>query len=192
MNLIERAKNIVLRPKTEWPVIAGETPSTTDLFTGYAIPLALIGPVAGFIGFSAFGAMIPGGMQLGAGLGLVSAVLSFVLALAAVFVLGLIINALAPTFGGTQDKAQALKLAVYASTPSWLGGIFGLIPLLSILSLLASAYSIYLLYLGLPVLMKSPQEKSVAYTAVAIAAAIVLWIIVSALTGAMMWSRVMH
>src|SRR5258707_10703118 len=46
MSLVERAKNILLQPKTEWPVIAAEQATTGSLYTGYVIPLALIGPVA--------------------------------------------------------------------------------------------------------------------------------------------------
>jgi ABC-type Na+ efflux pump permease subunit len=45
--------------------------------------------------------------------------------------------------------------------------------LLTILGL----YSLYLLYLGLPILMKSPRDKAVAYTAVVIIAAVVLFML---------------
>ena len=33
MAISDRVKNICLTPATEWPVIAGETTSTTDLVT---------------------------------------------------------------------------------------------------------------------------------------------------------------
>lgn len=191
MKLIERAKNIVLTPKTEWPVIASEPATTSGLYTAYVIPLAAIGPVASFIGLSALGALMPTGVAaIGAGVGVVAGLLSFLLALVSVFVLGLIVDALAPTFGGTKNPMQALKLAVYASTPSWLGGIFGIFPLLAILGLIAAAYSVYLLYLGLPVMMKSPADKSAGYTAVTVVCAAVLSIVVSMITGAVLMSGI--
>ncbi|MFW9777128.1 YIP1 family protein, partial [Brucella melitensis] len=83
-----------------------------------------------------------------------------------VYVLALVINALAPTFGGTQNQGQALKVAVYASTAAMLGGVFSLLPALAILGLVAALYSLYLLYLGLPLLMRSPAARAVPYTAV--------------------------
>ena len=37
MNLFERAKNIIVTPKTEWEVIKGEQSSASDLFTKYVL-----------------------------------------------------------------------------------------------------------------------------------------------------------
>jgi hypothetical protein len=107
---------------------------------------------------------------------------TYVLALAGTYVLGLIIDALAPTFNGQRSQIQALKVAVYSSTASWIAGIFQLIPGLRLLTILG-LYSLYLLYLGLPVLMKSPRDKAGAYTAVVIVAAIVLFMVTGMLAG---------
>ena len=182
MNLVERAKAITLTPDTEWPVIAGEQPTLQDLFTQYAIPLAAIGPIAGPVG----SALLPfGPFRLGLGAALGVAITSFVMALVGVLIVGFIVNALAPTFGATKNQATAHKLAVYAMTPAWLGGIFGLVPLLAILGLVASAWSVYLLYLGLPTLMGNPKEKSMPYAALTVVCAIVVGLITSALTGAL-------
>ncbi|MBC8145148.1 MAG: YIP1 family protein, partial [bacterium] len=38
MGLVDRAKNILLKPKEEWQVIAGETPDTGAMVTGYMLP----------------------------------------------------------------------------------------------------------------------------------------------------------
>lgn len=189
MNLFERAKNILLTPNTEWPVIDGEADSVGSVFTGYAMPLAAIGPIVGALGMfllsSLFGSFLGGLVHLGIGLGLGLALLGFIMALVSVFVLGLIINALAPTFGGTPDQGRAIKLAVYSSTSSWIGGLFTFIPLLGgLIALAAWVYSIYLLYVGLPVMMKAPAEKAVGYTVVVVIAAILLWLLVSFAIGA--------
>jgi hypothetical protein len=96
-----------------------------------------------------------------------------VLSLVMVFVLALIIDAMAPTFEGTKSQVSALKLSAYASTAAFVGGIFSLLPSLSVLGAVAALYGIYLLYLGLPVLMKCPVDKAIAYTAVVVVCAIV-------------------
>ncbi len=47
----------------------------------------------------------------------------YVLGLIGIFLWSLIINALAPTFGGQKDSVQALKTAAYAATAAWVGGV---------------------------------------------------------------------
>ena len=187
MNLIDRVKSILLQPKETWVVIDSENTDVATLYTQYAMILAAIPAVCGFIGlsligFSAFGVSV----RVPLVAGLVNMVLSYVLSLVGVFVLGLIINALAPTFGGHKSQIQALKVAVYASTAAMVGGVFSLLPALSMLALIAALYSIYLLYTGLPVLMKSAPEKSIAYTVVVIIAAIVMGVIMGAVSSLFM------
>lgn len=183
MSLIERVKNILLQPKKEWPVIDRESTDTASLYTGYIMPLAAIGPVAGAIGMSMFGIM---GMRLPLGATLVHAVVSYGLALAMIYVMALIINALATTFGGRQNLNQALKVMAYAMTAAWVVGIFSLIPILAVLGLLGALYSLYLLYLGLPVLMKAPPEKALAYTIVVIVCGIVISIVIGWISSLML------
>ena len=43
--LIARVKGILLTPKTEWPVIAGESTTVADLYKGYIVWLAAIPPI---------------------------------------------------------------------------------------------------------------------------------------------------
>jgi Yip1-like protein len=185
MNIVDRVKNIVLTPKTEWPVIAAEATSVRELYLGYVVLLAAIGPVARFIGLCLFGFsfLFAGGFGVPIVWALSGAIAQYVLALVGVFIVGLIIDALAPTFGGEKNRLQALKVAVYASTPSWVAGVFYLLPALGILAVLASLYGIYVLYLGLPVLMKAPQEKAVPYTAVVIVCAIVVFVVIGLIAG---------
>ena len=59
MSIVERAKNICLTPNTEWPIIAAEPATPAALVTGYVVPLAAIGAVAGFIGGSIVGHTLP-------------------------------------------------------------------------------------------------------------------------------------
>lgn len=179
MNLVARVKAILLSPKTEWGVIEAEQATVGSLYTGYIMPLAAIPAVASFIGLGMIGTS---GYRWGMGSALTMAVTSYVMALAGVFVLALIVDALAPTFGGQKNQIQALKVAAYSSTASWLAGIFSLIPALSVLAILG-LYSLYLLFLGLPKLMKAPQEKAAGYTVVAIICAIVVYAVLAWVTA---------
>jgi hypothetical protein len=187
MALVDRVKNILLTPKTEWEVIDAEPTTVADLYKGYIMPLAAIGPVAQAIGFSVFGMPVPflGTYRTPVGTAITQAIVTYILTLVAVFVLALIIDALAPTFNGIPNRIQALKVAAYSYTASWVAGIFMLIPALSFLAILG-VYSLYLLYLGLPILMKAPKEKALAYTAVVILCGIVLFMLIGFAAAAFM------
>ena len=184
-NIVNRVKNILLTPKTEWDAVGAETTPTAALITGYVLPLAAVAAVAQFIGMSLVGTSLGfmGTFRMPIAWGLGMAVWHLVAAVIAVFVVGFIIDALAPTFGATKNSAQALKVAVYSYTPAWVAGILMILPLLGPLVLLVSLYSIYLMYLGLPRLMKNPEDKSAAYTAVTIICAIVVSVIIAVVGG---------
>ena len=189
--LLERVRNILLTPNTEWSVIAAESSTTGALYKNYILILAAIPPLAGFIKGSILGISVPfvGTVRLGFGVGLTQMLLQYALALGLVFVLALLIDALAPSFGGQKNPGQALKTAAYSYTAGWVAGAAVVLPWIGWLIALAGAiYGIYLLYLGLPHTMKAPPERSVGYTVVVFLIALVLsWVIgaaVGLVTGA--------
>jgi hypothetical protein len=170
----------VLKPKDEWGVIAGETTSVGQLFTGYAMILAAIPLVAGIIGMMAFAPRV-GGITIGYPIGMVIAigVVGYVIQLACVYLMGLIIAGIAPSQGGTNDKLSGFKLSVYASTPVWVAGILGIFPPLGPLVWLAYLYVIYLIYLGVGPVLRVPADKAVVATLIIVVAYIVLVIVLT-------------
>jgi hypothetical protein len=177
--LVARVKNILFQPRPEWERIDGEFATTQTLFTRYAMILAAIGPICSLLG----GQVLPiFGMRMPITGALVIAVVSYLLSLAGLFLLGLIINALAPSFGSVANKTQAMKVAVYSWTAAWIVGVFGLIPMLGVLAILG-LYSFYLLFVGLPILMKTPEDKKVGYFVVTVILGIVVYFIISAIVG---------
>ena len=161
MALIDRVKNILLTPKTEWPTIAGETATVQSILVGYALILAAIGPIALAIRFLAFG--------------LVGAVFAYVMSLVSLFVIAWIVDLLAPNFGGEKNFVQSFKLVAYAMTATWVAGIFKLLPYLGgLIGLVALIYSLYTFYLGAPALKKCSQDKAVVFTVVVVVCGIVL------------------
>jgi hypothetical protein len=175
-SLVARVKGMILKPAEEWKLVEAEAIDSRAIYMGYVAPLAAIGAVAGFVGGSLIGYSVPliGTFRTPIISGLISAIIMYALSFAAVFVVALIVDAFAPTFGGTKDKLRALKVTAYTYTPAWVAGVFSVIPSLAWIGALAGLYGIYLLYLGLPVLMKSPKEKAIGYTAAVTIAAIVV------------------
>jgi Yip1-like protein len=184
MDVVERAKAIILTPRTEWAVVEQEPGDPAYLFRNYVALLAAIPAVCGFIGTQILSS---GPHRIGFFGGIVAAIVRYILAFVLVYVVGLITDALAPTFGGAKSQPNALKLVVYSMTPVWLAGIFLLIPGLRILSILG-LYGLYLFWLGLPPLMKAPDDKSVPYAAAVVVCAIVATLVVGAIVRAIVWA----
>jgi Yip1 domain len=184
--LLARVKAILLTPRTEWPLIAAEPASIGSLYTGYILIMAAIPAVIRFVSASLIGVPVAflGYYRVDIGTGLTLAVVSYVLSLVGVFVIALIVDALAPTFSGEKNKVQALKVVAYSYTASWVAAIIGIIPGLGLISALVGlGYGLYLLNLGLPFTMKSPPEKSLGYTIVTIIAAIIVGIVLNLVIG---------
>ena len=179
--LIDRAKNILLKPNAEWRRIAAEPATIGDILVRYVLPLAAIGPVASFIGGQVFGygalgfSYRPSLMS-----SLSTAVTTYVLSVIGILVLALVAEFLAPKFDGEANRLAAFKLVAYSYTAAMLAGVFGLIPSLSFLAILG-LYSFYLFYTGVGPLMKVPLDKVLAYTVVTVLCAVVIYIVVGAL-----------
>lgn len=179
VSLIDRAKNIIMTPKTEWGVIDAEPATVQGLYTNYVIILAAIGPIAMAIGqqvfgWGAMGITIKPSINYSIGL----AVISYLLALVGVYAMALVIDALAPSFNGTKNNIQAFKVAAYAPTAAWLAGIFQIVPALAFLGIVG-LYSLYLYYLGMPRLMRVPNDKALGYVIVVCVAYVIVFVIIS-------------
>jgi hypothetical protein len=174
MSLVDRAKNILLKPTEEWPVIAAEPGDVVGLFKNYACILALVPLFAGILIATVLGALLAsfmGGVVGSVGFGalVLSQVIGYVVGLALIFAIAFIVSSIAPSFNGKQDLFQAAKLIIYATTPVWLSYIFLIIPLLGLLVVLgAIAYAVYLVYLGAGPVLGIPQEKIAGFTVVTI------------------------
>lgn len=171
MDIVARAKGLLMNPVQEWGLIAAEPADTATLFRSYVIPLAAVPAVAGLIGTMLMG----GGLMLG------SAVVGYVLALVGIFVLAKIVEMLAPRFGGPADPAAALKLAAYAPTASWVGGAFMIIPWIGWIPALAGGlYSLFLFYIGTPTVMRIPQGRVMGFALSVVLVAVLVNILIGA------------
>jgi hypothetical protein len=177
--LVDRAMKILFQPGAEWDRIKGERTSLGSLLMGYILPLVVLSAACGVIGMSLIGVGMFGvSVKVPIVQAVVSGVLQVVFTLVAVFLLGLLINALAPTFGSTQDPSQANKLAAYSMTAGLLAGVFTIFPPIAILGILG-LYSLVLLYIGLPRLMNTPADKRVGY----FVTILIIWIVGALVIG---------
>ncbi len=159
--IIQRVIAFVTNPTAEWGKIKNENTSVADLFLKYAIFLAAIQPICMIIGQLIWGYGFTGRY-------IIFAILLYVLNLVGIYVFGMVLDFLAPNFGSQKDLVKSMKVAVYSSTPAWVGGVFFLIFSIRGIGFLLALYGLYLLYLGIKLLKETPQDKIVGYLIVSI------------------------
>ena len=177
-NLIDRVKNILASPKTEWPKIDAEPNTPQAIFTGYVLILAAIGPI----------------VQIAVTLGsaIVPAIVHYAITLAVTFIMAFIVDALAPSFGGTRNFAKSLALVAYSWTAAWVAAIISFVPVIGgLVALAALIYSFYTFYLGAPVLGRAAVEKAAGYTIVVALCGIGLFVVLGGLLMSMMFGTSM-
>ena len=177
MNLVDRARNIIMSPKTEWAVVAEEAPSMNQILTGYVLPLAVLPAMAAVIGWGFVGGPFVGRHL---GYGVATGAVQLVAAVAGVYISALVIDFLAPNFASCKSLGRAMQLVAYSMTPAWVGGVLNILPMIGWLGMLFGLYGLYLLYLGLPHLMKTPQDKVGIYVIASIVVILLVYIVLSA------------
>lgn len=162
MAMLDRIKGILLEPKNEWVKIAPESTTTQNLYASWIMILAAIGPIAILLAWKS----VP------------FAIGNYVMSLIITFIIALVVDNLAPSFGGTKDFVASLKLTAYSYTAAWLAGIFHLLGHFGgIAILLASIYAWYTFFLGAPILKRCTSDKAVQFTIVIVLCGVVLGIL---------------
>ncbi len=168
MNLVERLKGILLSPKAEWPKIAAEPMSVQQIYTGWVMILGVIGPLAVLVA--------TGSVALAIG--------QYLMMLVVTALVALVVDLLAPSFGGRKGYEDSLKLAAFSYTAAYVGGIFALLGAIGgFLSLAAAVYAWYTFYLGAPVLGKCAAGKAVPFTIVVVLAGMAIGFLFALVIG---------
>jgi len=184
MNIVERAKSIIVKPKLEWQTIAVEEPNIGQLFTGYIIPLALIPAIATIVGLLIFaGAFLASYTWI-----ILTGVIQLVGAVIAVYITALVVDALAPHFSSQKNLGRAVQLVAFSYTPAWVAGIFNIIPFLGWVAIIGGFYGLYILYLGFPHTMKTPQDKVLVYLIVTVVVLIVVYLIIGSILSTLLFA----
>ncbi|HEY4147938.1 MAG TPA: Yip1 family protein [Chitinophagaceae bacterium] len=184
MNLVERARNILFTPKTEWNTIAGESATVGSLLTSYVIPLSLIPVLATIIN----GLALSGTLLLGRFF-IIAAVGTFIKSILAYVITTYVVDLLAVNFRSEKNIGRSAQLVAYASTGLWVSTILGIIPFLGWLAIIAGAsYSVFLMYLGVGILKKTPDDQRIVYVIITIVIMLVVMFIIEAIYNAVFFA----
>ena len=182
MNLIERVKNILANPKTEWLVIETEPATPQSVLINYVLPLAIISALGKILS-----AIMPSSFYTSSLMWI--AIIGFISILIGFYISIYVIDMLAPGFASEKNLGKSAQLVAYSNTPVWVAGFLSFIPMIGgLLAIAGWVYSIYLFYTGLGILKKTPEDKKVVYMVVAFIVMIAISFIVSAILTAIFGS----
>jgi hypothetical protein len=178
MNLIDRARNILLTPKTEWVTIAGESATLSSLLTSYVLPMAAIPAAA-----SVLSEMVIG-MGMSTKFIIMSALIAYVMAVVSFVITAYVADTLANIFKSEKNLDKSAQLVAYSATASWVASILSIIPVIGWISSIAGViYAIYLLYLGVGPVKKTPEDQRVIYVVIIVVVLIVASMVLESLLG---------
>lgn len=175
MNLIDRAKNILITPKTEWLVIDTEATTPQNILISYVLPLAAISALGTLLSIILPASFFRNYLVWMAIIGFISILIGF-------YISTYVIDMLAPSFDSEKNLGKSAQLVAYSSTPAWVAGFFSFLPMIGVLFAIGGwVYSIYLFYTGLGIMKKTSEDKKVVYMVVAYIVMIAVTFIVSAI-----------
>lgn len=178
--LLDHTIGIFTHPDSEWRDIRKQHRSKTLEFLTHVPLLAIIPAVAFYYGVTQVGWTLGGGdpVYLTSSSAMVLCSISYLSALAGVWIFGEFINWMAATYSDEPvDPHHGMAMAVYVTIPIFLSGIAGAMPVLWVnaaATVIAAAYSVYLIYEGIPILMNIDKERGFLYSTSIVTVALVL------------------
>jgi hypothetical protein len=165
---------LVMHPREFMTARAEAAPPLMSTLTNYVAILAVIPFLFTLIGEAAFhkGADV-------AGYAIVAGIIGYIFAIVSFFVVSYIVSMLAPRFASSTDQGKAAKLVSYVYTPVYLVAILNIVPALRIVSFLGLLYGLYIFWIGLPIVLKTPKDKVLAFFIATLVAAFIVYFILT-------------
>lgn len=179
--IIDRARELLLRPKDEWIKIAEENDEPQRMITFIAI-LGIVPALALFIGYGIIGLpTMYGFFKLSLMSAFFAAIVFYFLTGVGIALTAMMVGFFCHYFSIEGRWQQYLKIAVYASVAPILANIFYLLPVLKFLRIIGF-YGCVTLFVGLPIILKIPKDKEMQFVVTILVGAIIIAFIFLGLT----------
>jgi hypothetical protein len=191
MGMIGKLFGIMSRPTKTWQDIAEMSEGKFRLYLAYPVILALIPAFAWFYGTTQIGWSLGDREAIKFSTESASAIapLFYLAHLFVIVVIGFFVHWMAATYGAESSIVKGVVLVGFCATPIFLFGLLGFFPtfwLDMIVGLAAVTYAVYLLYIGIPLVMRIPEERGFLFASAVVAVALVM-IVVGMGATVMLW-----
>ncbi len=184
---------MLFRPEATWSALAQESDSKIKSRLLLILLMAAIPPLGFYYGTTQVGWHSGGELtKISAASAIPLMVLFYLALVASVIVIGLMTHWMSKTYNAQSFPIKGMVLIGMANTPIFLAGLLAFYPVWWFDIFIATAaccYTIRLLYLGVPKLMKVPEDLGMLYASALFAVALVYAVVVLGAT-VILWEYV--
>jgi hypothetical protein len=180
--MIQHTFGLLVRPSAQWRTVADLPESSFKTLVLYPCFLAILPAVAWYYGTTQVGWTV-GDHGETIKLTVASArqicILFYLTMVACVSIIGYFIHWMSDTYGAESTPTKGVVIAGLTATPLFIAGLVGFYPLLwldMLVGVTAVCWAVYLMYLGIPIVMKIPEERGFLFSSAVLAIAMVILI----------------
>jgi hypothetical protein len=185
--MIGKALGILFQPTKTWQQMGEMSDSQLKPYIFYPVILAILPAVAWYYGTTQVGWTVQGGEAVkftGDSAALI-AVLFYLAQVVAVWGVGYFVHWMSATYGADSTLTKGLAVAGLCSTPILISGVIGFHPMFWLafaVGLLVVCWAVYLLYLGIPIVMRIPEERGFLFASAVVGIGLVIAVMVMGAT----------
>ncbi|OFX24774.1 MAG: hypothetical protein A2033_03855 [Bacteroidetes bacterium GWA2_31_9] len=171
--IINRFRNIIFSPSTEWDIIKSEKHDIQKILTTYLIPIIITIGIADLLGGLIFQSFYSLTFRM------LSTIITMIIPFSSILLSSYFISLLSPSFGAKSDLTSSIKLVTYSySIQLLLSILINLLPFFSALGILG-LYFIFIIWQGVVPLMEVAEEKKVSFVILSVLIIIIISLLIS-------------
>lgn len=178
--MIQHTIGLLLRPSTQWRIVAKLPEKSQNVLVLYPCILALFPAIAWYFGTSKVGwttGLQGNVVRLTTESAFQISLLFYLVMVGSVAIIGYFIHWMSQTYGAESTVPKGIVIAGLTATPLFVTGLVGFYPTLwldLLIGVVAISWSVYLMYLGIPIMMKIPEERGFLFSSAVLAIAMVV------------------
>ncbi len=177
--MFNHAFGLLVQPSLQWKRVADLAPASMRNMALFPFIMAILPAAAWYFGTTRVGWTVGDGsaIRLTEDSALVLIILFYTAMVGSVAVIGYAIHWMSQTYGADSSLAKGLVIAGFTATPLFITGAVGFYPVLwldMLIGVVAVCWSVYLMYLGIPIVMKIPEERGFLFSSAVLAICLVI------------------
>ena len=177
--MFNHAFGLLVQPSEQWKKVADLPAPSLRNMALFPFIMAILPAAAWYFGTTNIGWTVGDGsaIRLTKDSALVLILLFYTAMVGSIAVIGYFIHWMSHTYGADSSMAKGLVIAGFTATPLFITGAVGFYPVLwldMLIGVVAVCWSVYLMYLGIPIVMKIPEERGFLFSSAVLAICLVI------------------
>lgn len=181
--MFSHALQLLVNPQKAWSAVSDMPDNSSDKGLLYVIVLAVLPAIAWYYGTTQVGWSIGDNdpIRFTEDSAIKVIVLFYGAMVASCVAIGWFIHWMSETYGAHSTITKGIRIAGFTATPLFLTGLVGFYPSFLLdftIGMVTVCWSTYLMYVGIPIVMKIPQERGFLFSSAVLAVCLVMLTII--------------